>query len=169
MPWPAYWTQVLSEPEPLESMKIGIVGTGAVGAATAMALLARARISDLRLVNRNRARAKGVATDLRYGAPLSGPITIADGDYGDLAGAAAVIVTAGINEKAGGATDRSEPAGRLRLLDANADVGRNRGRPGLDRRQRHQRQRVVGGARHGGQAGDGNGGDEWRSKSHVTP
>ena len=122
MPWPAYWTQVLSEPEPLESMKIGIVGTGAVGAATAMALLARARISDLRLVNRNRARAKGVATDMRYGAPLSGPITIADGDYGDLAGAAAVIVTAGINEKAGGATDRSEPAGRLRLLDANAKV-----------------------------------------------
>jgi len=95
---------------------------GAVGAATAMALLARARIFELTLVNRNRARAKGVATDMRYGAPLSGPITVTDGDYGDLAGAAAVIVTAGINEKAGGATDRSDPAGRLRLLGANIKV-----------------------------------------------
>ena len=79
-------------------MKIGIVGMGSVGAATAMALLTRARISELTLVNRNRARAKGVATDMRYGAPLSGPITINDGDYGDLAGAAAVIVTAGTQE-----------------------------------------------------------------------
>jgi L-lactate dehydrogenase len=95
---------------------------GAVGAATAMALLARARIFELTLVNRNRARAKGVATDMRYGAPLSGPIMVTDGDYGDLAGAAAVIVTAGINEKAGGATDRSDPAGRLRLLGANIKV-----------------------------------------------
>jgi len=75
-------------------MKVGIVGMGGVGAATAMALLGRARISELMLVNRNRARAKGVATDMRYGAPLSGPITIKDGDYADLAGAAAVIVTA---------------------------------------------------------------------------
>ena len=90
-------------------MKVGIVGMGAVGAATAMALLSRARISELTLVNRNRARARGVATDMRYGAPLSGPITISDGDYADLSGAAAVVVTAGINEKAGGATDRSPP------------------------------------------------------------
>ena len=103
-------------------MKVGIVGMGGVGAATAMALLGRARISELMLVNRNRARAKGVATDMRYGAPLSGPITIKDGDYADLAGAAAVIVTAGVNEKAGGATDRSDPAGRLRLLGPNSKV-----------------------------------------------
>jgi threonine dehydrogenase-like Zn-dependent dehydrogenase len=103
-------------------MKVGIVGMGAVGAATAMALLGRARISELMLVNRNRARAKGVATDMRYGAPLSGTITVKDGDYADLAGAAAVIVTAGVNEKAGGATDRSDPAGRLRLLGPNIEV-----------------------------------------------
>jgi L-lactate dehydrogenase len=35
------------------------------------------------------------------------------------------IVTAGINERAGGATDRSDPAGRLKLLDANAKVYRD--------------------------------------------
>jgi L-lactate dehydrogenase len=103
-------------------MKVGIVGMGAVGAATAMALLGRARVSELVLVNRNRARAKGIATDMRYGAPLAGAITVKDGDYADLAGAAAVIVTAGINEKSGGATDRSDPAGRLRLLGPNIKV-----------------------------------------------
>ena len=103
-------------------MKIGIVGMGAVGASIAMALVMRGRVAEVTAVNRNRARAKGVATDVRYGAPLAGPTRIADGDYGDLAGAAVVIVTAGINEKAGGATDRSDPAGRLRLLGANIKV-----------------------------------------------
>jgi L-lactate dehydrogenase len=44
------------------------------------------------------------------------------GDYDALEGAALVIITAGVNEKAGGATDRSDPHGRLRLLDTNADV-----------------------------------------------
>ena len=103
-------------------MKIGIVGIGAVGAATAMAIVLRSRVRELILVNRDRARAKAVATDLRYGVPLGGPITIADGDYSDLAGAAVVIIAAGMNEKAGGATDRNDPAGRLRLLGANIKV-----------------------------------------------
>lgn len=103
-------------------MKIGVVGMGAVGASIAMALVMRGRVSEVTAVNRNRARARGVATDMRYGAPLAGPTRITAGDYGDLAGAAVVIVTAGINEKAGGATDRSDPAGRLRLLGANIKV-----------------------------------------------
>jgi L-lactate dehydrogenase len=32
------------------------------------------------------------------------------------------MITAGANEKTGGATDRNDPAGRLRLLDTNVDV-----------------------------------------------
>src|SRR5438067_878792 len=32
------------------------------------------------------------------------------------------MITAGVNEKTGGATDRNDPAGRLRLLDTNVDV-----------------------------------------------
>jgi L-lactate dehydrogenase len=103
-------------------MKVGIVGIGAVGAATAMAIAVRGRVCELVLVNRNRARAKGVATDMRYGVPLAGPIAISDGDYGDLSGASVVVVAAGINEKSGGATNRNDPAGRLRLLGANVKV-----------------------------------------------
>jgi L-lactate dehydrogenase len=100
-------------------MKAGIVGTGAVGAATAMAIALRGRIQNLVLVNRNRARAKGIATDMRYGLPLSPLIKIAEGNYDDLAGAGVVIIAAGVNEKAGGATDRADAMGRLRLLEPN--------------------------------------------------
>jgi L-lactate dehydrogenase len=32
------------------------------------------------------------------------------------------MITAGVNEKAGGATDRSDPTGRLKLLDMNVRV-----------------------------------------------
>src|SRR5947208_4327515 len=103
-------------------MKIGIVGMGAVGAATAMAIVLRGRARQLILVNRNRARAKGVATDMRYGVPLASTMAIADGDYSDLGGVSVVIVAAGVNEKAGGATDRNDPAGRLRLLGSNVKV-----------------------------------------------
>jgi len=103
-------------------MKLGIVGAGAVGAATAMAVALRARVRELVLIDKDHARAKAVATDMHYGVPLSPLVAISDGDYDDLADAGLVIVTAGINEKAGGATDRNDPAGRLRLLDANVKV-----------------------------------------------
>src|SRR6202022_4145469 len=75
--------------------------------------------------DRTRKRAKAVATDLRYGLPLCPKISVVDGDYEDLADAALVMITAGINEKAGGATDRSDPKGRLRLLDTNAEIYRD--------------------------------------------
>lgn len=105
-------------------MKIGIIGAGAVGAACAMATVMRGCAGELVLVNRGRDRAKGMAADMGYGAPLSSTTRVTDGDYSDLAGASLVMVTVGVNEKSGGATDRSDPAGRLRLLDKNAQVYR---------------------------------------------
>jgi L-lactate dehydrogenase len=62
---------------------------------------------------------------MHYGAALSPLVTIRDGDYADLADAGVAIITAGVNEKAGGATDRSDPAGRLRLLEANVKIFRD--------------------------------------------
>ena len=56
--------------------------------------------------------------DIHYGVPLSPLVDVRDGDYDDLAGASLVILTTGVNEKGGSATDRKDPAGRLRLLDA---------------------------------------------------
>jgi len=105
--------------------KIGIVGVGAVGCACAMAAVNRGSAREIVLVDRTAKRAEAVATDLRYGTPLTPKVTIANGDYAELAGAGLVMITAGVNEKTGGATDRSDPQGRLRLLDKNAEIYRD--------------------------------------------
>jgi malate/lactate dehydrogenase len=55
---------------------VGIVGIGAVGAAIAMAVVLRARVRELILIDRNRARAKAVATDMHYGVPLSPMVSV---------------------------------------------------------------------------------------------
>ena len=106
-------------------MKLGIIGTGNVGCAIALAAVTRGSAREIVLVNRTRRTAEAVATDIRYGAPLSPPVDIKDGDYDALAGAGVVLITSGVNEKTGGATDRSDPQGRLRLLDKNAAIYRD--------------------------------------------
>jgi L-lactate dehydrogenase len=103
-------------------MKVGIVGAGAVGSTCFLSMVMRGSAREIVLVNRDRKRAQGVVTDVQYGAVLSPPITLRDGDYSDLGGSSVVMITAGVNEKGGGATDRSDPVGRLRLLAANAAI-----------------------------------------------
>jgi L-lactate dehydrogenase len=106
-------------------MKLGIVGTGNVGCASAMAAAIRGSAREIVLVNRTRKTADAVATDIRYGTPLGRKVDIVDGDYDALSGAGIVLVTAGVNEKTGGATDRNDPQGRLRLLAQNAKIYRD--------------------------------------------
>jgi L-lactate dehydrogenase len=106
-------------------MKIGIIGTGNVGCACAMAAVTRGSARTIVLVNRTRKTAEAVATDLRYGTPLGPKLDIVDGDYDALRGAGVVLITAGVNEKTGGATDRNDPRGRLRLLEKNAEIYRD--------------------------------------------
>jgi L-lactate dehydrogenase len=66
-----------------------------------------------------------VATDIRYGVPLGCKVDIVDGDYDALKGAGVILITSGVNEKTGGATDRNDPRGRLKLLDKNAAIYRD--------------------------------------------
>jgi L-lactate dehydrogenase len=106
-------------------MKIGIIGAGAVGSACLTAAVQRRVAREIIMVNRDRKKARGLVTDVQYGAVLSPGIELRDGDYADLKGAALVMITAGVNEKTGGATDRNDPAGRLRLLDTNVGVYRD--------------------------------------------
>jgi L-lactate dehydrogenase len=103
-------------------MKVGIVGAGAVGSACAVALVHRGVAREIVLVDRDDRRAAAVARDMRYGASLLADVDIRDGSFGELVGSELVMITAGLNEKAGGAIDRSDPQGRLRLLDVNAGV-----------------------------------------------
>jgi L-lactate dehydrogenase len=106
-------------------MKVGIVGTGAVGSACALSLVLRGSGREIVLVDRTRERARAVATDIRYGAPLGPIVDIRDGDYADLADAAVVMITAGVNEKTGGAIDRGDAAGRIKLFDTNRRIYRD--------------------------------------------
>jgi L-lactate dehydrogenase len=103
-------------------MKVGIIGAGAVGSACFLSMVMRGSAREVVLVNRNRKRAQGVVTDIQYGAVLWPAVDVREGEYADLAGAEVVMLTAGVNEKMGGATDRKDPEGRLRLLDKNAEV-----------------------------------------------
>jgi len=103
-------------------MKIAIIGSGGVGKACAIASVMRGCAREIVLLDRNYELAKAVATDMQYGAVLSPRTDIYAGDYSDLQDSALVMITAGINEKTGGATDRNDPAGRLKLLDTNAEI-----------------------------------------------
>jgi L-lactate dehydrogenase len=106
-------------------MKVGLVGAGKVGSACLLSLVMRGVAREIVVINRTRKVAEGAATDIRYGAALFSPVNLCAGDYSDLDGAQLVLITAGINEQAGGATDRGDDAGRLRLLDENATVYRD--------------------------------------------
>jgi L-lactate dehydrogenase len=106
-------------------MKVGIIGAGAVGTACMFAMALRGSAREIILVNRNHERAKGAVADLQYGAVLVPAVSLRAGSYADLRDAAVVVITAGANEKAGGATDRNDAAGRLRLLGTNAAIYRD--------------------------------------------
>jgi L-lactate dehydrogenase len=105
-------------------MKLGIVGIGNVGSAIALAAATRGSARDVMLVDRSIKVAEAVATDLRYGTPLGPHVDIAHGDYQALEGSGVILITSGINEKTGGATNRNDPEGRLRLLEKNAAIYR---------------------------------------------
>lgn len=106
-------------------MKLGLIGAGAVGSASLLSLVMRGAACEIAVIDRDRRRAEGVVADLQYGATLSPAVVLRAGDYADLADARLVIITAGVNEKAGGATDRNDPKGRLKLLRTNAGVYRD--------------------------------------------
>lgn len=105
-------------------MKLGIVGAGAVGASCAKAMLLRGSCHEIVLLDLNEQRARGVAADLSHGSLLCPTTQVRDGKFEDLKHASIIIVTAGINERAGKAIDRADQLGRLRLLPHNAAIYR---------------------------------------------
>lgn len=97
-------------------MKIGIVGSGLVGATAAYAMVMNGIGREIILVDKNRARAQAEADDLLHAVPFAHPLHVTVGDYGDLAGSVIVILTAGVNQQPG--------ESRLQLLSRNAAVFR---------------------------------------------
>ncbi len=97
-------------------MKIGIVGSGAVGATTAYALVMRGIGREVVLVDKNQVRAQAEADDILHAVPFAHPLHVRAGDYPDLAGCHVVVITAGVGQRPGET--------RLQLLERNAAVFR---------------------------------------------
>lgn len=95
-------------------MKIGIVGCGHVGAASAYACVLGGIGTELVLVDANAALAEGQAEDISHAAPFAAPIPVSAASYDGLAGSGIVMVSAGVSQKPGET--------RLDLLKRNADV-----------------------------------------------
>lgn len=95
-------------------MKIGVVGSGLVGATAAYALVMRGVGRELVLVDKNPKRALAEADDILHAVPFANPLTVIDGDYPALAGCRVVIMAAGVNQKPGET--------RMQLLERNAAV-----------------------------------------------
>ena len=98
-------------------MKVGIVGSGYVGATAAYAMVMQRIGREIVLVDKNPARSEAEANDIQHAVPFAAPMSVRSGDYKDLAGARAVIVAAGVNQKPGET--------RLQLLERNAAVFRD--------------------------------------------
>jgi L-lactate dehydrogenase len=97
-------------------MKVGIVGSGFVGATAGYALVMQGVGREIVLVDRNAARAAAEADDIRHAVPFAHPLNVRSGGYEDLAGCRVVILSAGVGQKPGET--------RLQLLQRNAEVFR---------------------------------------------
>ncbi|KAB5581129.1 L-lactate dehydrogenase-like protein [Coniochaeta sp. 2T2.1] len=82
------------------SIKVAIVGAGSVGTTTAYALLMSDLAAEIILIDIDVARAEGEVRDLNHAAHFA-QARVRVGGYEDCKGAAAVIITAGVNQKPG--------------------------------------------------------------------
>jgi L-lactate dehydrogenase len=103
-------------------VKVAVNGAGTVGAATVLSLIERnGMCREIVVLDRNTERANRVAMDMRYAMLLSSTVDVRW--WLRRAGRRRTCDhNGGVNEKAGGATDRSDRQGWLRLLDTNAKV-----------------------------------------------
>ncbi len=97
-------------------MKIGIVGSGAVGSSAAFAIVMSGAASEVVLVDLNEALARAQAEDILHATPFVRPTRVSAGDYALLAGADAVVLCCGVGQRPGET--------RLQLLTRNTAVFR---------------------------------------------
>jgi len=98
-------------------MKIGIVGSGFVGATAGYALVMQGVGREIVFVDKNSERAAAEADDIQHAVPFANPLEVRSGTYGDLAGSRVVVLCAGVGQKPGET--------RLQLLQRNAAVFRD--------------------------------------------
>lgn len=80
-------------------MKIGIIGAGFVGSATAFSLVMTSVAHKIVLIDSNKAKADAEAEDISHAAPFASAAKVVSGTYADLKDSDIVIITAGANQK----------------------------------------------------------------------
>ena len=95
-------------------MKIGIVGTGAVGSTAAYAILVQGIASELVLVDKNVDLAEAHVHDLLHATPFTHRVHVRIGDFSMLRGCAIVVIAAGVAQAHG--------ENRTQLLSRNVAV-----------------------------------------------
>lgn len=98
-------------------MKVGIVGSGFVGASTGFAMVLRNSCREIVLIDANTKKAEAEAQDIQHATPVSHPVLVTAGTYDDLKGAKVIIVTAGVGQRPG--------ESRLDLIGRNVEVFNN--------------------------------------------
>lgn len=95
-------------------MKVGIVGSGFVGATAGYALVMQGIGREIVLVDKNAARAEAEAEDIRHAVPFVRPLAVRAGDYDALRDCSVVVICAGVGQKPG--------ESRLQLMQRNARI-----------------------------------------------
>jgi len=95
-------------------MKVGIIGSGMVGATSAYAIMMRKAASDIVLIDANNKRAEAEAADIQHAVPFVHATDVYAGSYDDLANAKIVVIAAGASQKPGET--------RLMLMERNASI-----------------------------------------------
>ena len=81
--------------------KCAIIGCGNVGATTAFALMQSELFSEILLVDIDKRKAMGEASDLEHSLPFLSPMSIRAADSSELSECALIIITAGASQRAG--------------------------------------------------------------------
>jgi malate dehydrogenase len=100
-------------------MRVTIVGSGFVGATTAMRVVQKGLADDVVLIDIVDGLPQGLALDIRESSPVEGfePNIRGTNDYADTAGSDIVVITAGLPRQPG--------MSRMDLLDKNAGIMRS--------------------------------------------
>ena len=97
-------------------MRVTIVGSGFVGATTAMRVAQKGLADEVVLIDIIEGLPQGLSLDMKESAPIEGfePNLLGTNDYADTAGSDVVVITAGLPRQPG--------MSRMDLLDKNAGI-----------------------------------------------
>jgi len=97
-------------------MRVTIVGSGFVGATTAMRVAQKGLADEVVLIDIIEGLPQGLSLDMKESAPIEGfePNVLGTNDYADTAGSDVVVITAGLPRQPG--------MSRMDLLDKNAGI-----------------------------------------------